>query len=299
MKKMIFLISLFLFLIGCKNKVEDKLVIGIISPSLNHLPLTFALDQNLLSSEEIKLIKFSSGWEANEALISGSVDVAILPFTYIWRDIANDKKVKIISFLERESDGLIGRNINSPADLEGKKIGVLKASTLDILAEIFLQHYNITAELVYFRNPMEMSAALRANQVDALSFYVPIIYQFPQEFHIFHWFSDDDPAHPCCDIASSETALKNKKQKIRRLLKALEESCLLIESQPQTVIDFIQKQYNISPNLALKSLEHTRFEMGLQEEGKRFEEKVSAKMIEMGYQSVNLTAEGVYFEIRY
>jgi ABC-type nitrate/sulfonate/bicarbonate transport system substrate-binding protein len=71
---MLLVISALLFC-ACA-KTEPKLRLGFIKPSINHLPLSLLLQQNKIAG--IKLVYFSSGWEAQEALISGKIDTAIL-----------------------------------------------------------------------------------------------------------------------------------------------------------------------------------------------------------------------------
>ena len=174
MKKIMWILLMFILLLGCTNRNENKLIVGIIKPSLNHLPFDFGLATEFLDRENYTIKKFASGWETNEALVSGKIDVAILPFTYTWLAISNGEKVKIISFFERESDGIIAKpEIETLDQLEGKRIGVLRASTLDVFAELMSEDHKINMEFVYFRTPMDMAAALRSNEVDALPMNQP------------------------------------------------------------------------------------------------------------------------------
>ena len=180
MKKKIVLIVILLITIGCSYKDKNRLIIGIIKPSLNHLPFDLGMAKGILDNDQYVIKEFASGWETNEALISGKIDVAIMPFTYTWLDVSNGHKVRIISFFERESDGIIARpGISKLDQMNGMRIGVLRASTLDIFAEFVSQDHYINMEFVYFRTPMDMAAALQSGEVDALSFYVPSIFSFP------------------------------------------------------------------------------------------------------------------------
>jgi len=291
------MILILLFIIGCSSKT-DKLVIGLIKPSLDHLPFDFGIEIQALNKEDYIVKYFSSGWETNEALVSEKIDVAIMPFTYAWTDISQGKRVKIISFLERESDGIITtKKIEKIQDLDGKKIGVLRASTLDIFAEMFLEENDIEMEFIYLRTPMDMATALKSGEVDALSFYVPSIFKFDENFHIIHWYRDTFPLHPCCDLTATETAISNKKKKIEKLMNGLEKSVNEINNNPVLTFDFAQISFYLQEDLAKQSLYHTKFVMGLAEKGKKFEQKAIAKMIEKGYILKHVKAEEIYFEI--
>ena len=299
MKKLIFGIIALFVLSSCSSNQSDKLRIGIIAPSLNHFPLDFAFKFDILKQNDFVVKRFSSGWETNEALVAGKIDLAILPFTYIWSDVAQGRKVKIISFLERESDGIIAKkDIVKISDLDGRKIGVLRASTLDIFAEMLAEEFQIKPEFVYFRSPMEMAAALNAEEVDALSFYVPSIFNFNSRFHILHWYSTDHPHHPCCDLAATESALANKSDQIRQFLSSLKKSCTELVQDPQVAFEIVQTTFRISNQTSKNSLYNTKYIMNLEKSGKEFEEKAIRKMIEKGYIESSVKAEDVYFEFK-
>ena len=294
----ILIFILLIYIVGCDSK-DNRLIIGIIKPSLNHFPLDFAFYSGYLNRENYIIRNFSSGWETNEALVAGRIDVAILPFTYIWTDISQGKGVKIISFLERESDGIIARkDITKIQDLDGKKIGVLRASTLDIFAEIMADDYNISLKLVYFRTPMDMAAALQAGEVDALSFYVPSIFRFNEDFKIIYWFGEDYPLHTCCDLAVNSGKIKFKKEELKQLNEGLNKSCKEINSHPEIVYEEIESLFNLSRDEAVQSLQNTKYQMGLEEKDKIFEYKIIQKMIEKHYIENEVRIKDVYFEIQ-
>ena len=299
MKKIIWLLLTLTLILGCTNRSEDKLIVGIIKPSLNHLPFDFGLATKFLDRENYIIKKFASGWETNEALISGKIDVAILPFSYTWLAISNGKKVKIISFLERESDGIIANpDIKTIDQLEGKKIGVLRASTLDVFAELFSEERKIDMEFVYFRTPIDMASALKSGEVDALSYYVPSIFKFPSEYNIVHWYGDDHPLHTCCNISATEDAINSKSDLIKEFITGLETATAELNKSPSTAYKAVEEFFELYPPYSKQSLYHTKYVMGLDEKMKEFELKAFNKMIEKGYAENPVTPENVYSEIK-
>ena len=298
MKKIFIGLLVLLILAGCSQKHENKLIIGIISPSLNHLPLDFGLEIGALKKSDLKIKQFASGWETNEALVAGKIDLAILPFTYVWTDVSRGKDVKIISFLERESDGIIAfKEIDTVEKLDGKKIGVLRASTLDIFAEMLFDEKDINPELVYFRTPIDMASALNSGEVDALSFYVPSIFKFNERFEIIHWYGESHPLHPCCDIAATKYALDNKLEKIKSFLTGLQKSVDILNDNPYTAYDAAETFFKISRIASKNSVYHTKYIMSLEEKGKLFEQKAIEKMKEKKYIDSIPNPEDIYFEI--
>ena len=299
MKKIIGLLLLFALLFGCTNSKKDKLIIGIIKPSLNHLTFDFGLATDFLNRDDFVIKNFASGWETNEALISGKIDVAILPFTYAWLDVSNGKKVKIISFLERESDGIIANpSIKTLDQLQGKKLGVLRASTLDIFAELMTEERNLDMEFIYFRTPMDMATALKTGEVDALSFYVPSIFKFNSDYNIVHWYGDDYPLHTCCNITATENAINSKSEMIKIFLIGLSTATDELNKSPDTAYKAVEEFYELYPPYSKQSLYHTKYVMGLDENMKEFEMKTYNKMIEKGYAVNPVKPENVYYKIK-
>ena len=299
MKKFIWILLILMLIFGCTNGRKDKLIIGIIKPSLNHLTFDFGLATDFLNRDDFIIKNFASGWETNEALISGKIDIAILPFTYTWLDISNGKKVKIISFLERESDGIIANpSINKLDQLQGKKLGVLRASTLDIFAEMLIEDKNLDIEFVYFRTPMDMATALKAGEVDALSYYVPSIFKFNSDYNILHWYGDDHSLHTCCNITATENAIISKKEMIKSFLDGLNTATNELNKSPDTAYKAVEEFYELYPPYSKQSLYHTKYVMGLDENMKKFELKAFNKMIEKGYAENSVVLEDVYYEIK-
>ena len=216
---------LFLLILSCTRN-QESLKIGIIAPAFNYLPLKVAEEKGYLKDLNYVMVRFNSGWELGEALIAKKVDAAILPFTYCLQAQAKGINIKIISCLEHEDDGIIARKgIEKIDDLNGKRIGCLKASTIEILLLRFLEEKSIAkTKIIYFTSPMEMWAALEKGEVDALSYYVPGIIKADNKIgKILHWYSNDWKMHPCCDIAGAEELIKKTSSQVNKLLNAIDQ----------------------------------------------------------------------------
>lgn len=293
----ILLILSVIFFISCSAK-DDLLQVGLIAPSTNHLPLLAALEEDILSADEFRIHWFASGWEVNEALINGRIDLSIMPFTYAWQGISEGKDVRILSFLERESDGIIARKeIRNLHDLTGRKVGVLRASTLDVFFRLIMDMYDLHPEIIYFRTPTEMATALTSGHVDALSFYVPAIFQFSEDFHTLMWYSEIFPQHPCCDLVVFEKSLREKREQIKKFVAAMQESCYILSGEPDKGAELIVKHFHYDRETAKETLLQQKFITGLDEEGIEFQQKVIGKMFEMGYIRRIVPVDEVYYDI--
>ena len=287
-------------LTACGTQQTDKLVIGLIKPSMNHLPVLYALESNSEESKNYQFQYFHSGWETNEALVAGRIDLAIMPFTYAWMDVSQDKKVKIISFLERESDGIIAdMQYSKLQDLAGAKMGILKNSTLEIIPEMVFEMQGLSMpEMVPFRTPMDMAAALQSGEVDAISYYVPSIFNLADRFQIVDWYSNTFPAHPCCDLVVSEKGLKSKAAQVKAFVKLLDDAIALMKDDPQNSSRIAQQSFGLSAEIVSRSLVHTQYMMGLEASGKDFEFQAAEIMLLKGYLTRKINPDEVYHQIQ-
>ncbi len=284
--------------VGCQKNTE-QLRIGIIKPSIDHLPLTYTIAQNELAINKYKVVTFTSGWEAQEALIGKKIDVAILPFTFAWNAAAKGYPVKIVSFLERQSDGIVVRKgINRIQDLNNKRIGVLKASTIDVLMQDFAVKYNIQYTPVYFRSPNEQIAALRSEKLDGIVSYVPTIQKLDKVYPVLHWFGTDYPMHPCCDIVvNTESLSKHREKLLYSMCKAINKQAPRLHSFGNDIVKIIGKNYGLNREQAASALEHTGFMMGLELSGRDFERKMVRLAVQSGYIDKLPSDDDIYWDI--
>jgi len=278
------MIVLMLLASACSKKQPDSgLRIGIIRPSLNHLPLSYALSQNPDLEAELKISFFSSGWELQEAMISNHVDLGIMPFSYAYNAASKGYPLRILSFLERETDAIVAPyGLKSLEELDQKRLGVLKASTLDLLAHDLAKSRGISFDILYFRSPNEMISALSRGDADAICLYEPLISKLGEEFEAIYYFAESDPEHPCCDLVINTKSLtKAKEEQLAGLMHEIED---VIANAPEAdLLDFVQSYYGLSETEAVSALAHTTFRMDLDEEGKTFERRMMQSAQDLGY----------------
>lgn len=280
------------------NKGNNVLRIGIIKPSIDHLPLSYAMDNGKLESSAYSLVEFSSGWEAQEAIIAGRVDVAIMPFTYVWNAASRGYPVRLASFFERETDAIITRkSITFAAQLQGRKIGLLKASTLEVLWMDFAAKQGISATSVYFRTPNEAVAALENAEVDAIVLYVPLANKLEGKYNVIHWFGEDYPMHPCCDVAvNTQSVAKGRTSTLKRFLADLKGMVDGFDASSPDLRKYIMDKYGLDAPQCVAALRHTGFRMGLDSEGKDFQREMASISAELGYLQRVPADEEVYWK---
>jgi putative hydroxymethylpyrimidine transport system substrate-binding protein len=118
-------------------------------PNVDHLPIYVARQQGFFSEKgmEIKILSPSATADALKLAASGHVDIAVSyePQTII----AAARGLDIIAFgrlIEHPLTTLLflkGKGIETPKDLEGKKIGYTVPGLMDVLLEAFAKLNNI------------------------------------------------------------------------------------------------------------------------------------------------------------
>ncbi len=288
MKRIIVILAGIILLLGVVSCGKDasggKLRIGIIKPSIDHLPLSLALSKGYLDADKIELIHFTSGWETQEAITAGRIDLAIMPFTYAWTAVEKGYKVKILSCLERETDGILtSLDITELPQLNGQRIGLLRASTLEILMQDVAKFEGISYEPVYFRTPTELVAALQSREVSAIVCYVPLIQKLSNRYHVLHWFAETYPGHPCCDLVATDEALTSYRSRIKSVTSAMEKAIDDISRPDAEVFSLLAELYGLDELQALGALKHTVFNLSLTEADRMFERRMMESFVQNGY----------------
>jgi ABC-type nitrate/sulfonate/bicarbonate transport system substrate-binding protein len=284
-------------MLGSCSVKERALRFGIISPSINHLPLSFVLEDGWQPPEGFEPVYFNSGWEVQESLISGKIDAAIMPFSYAYTAVARDYPLRIVSFLERESDAVVCPvEIKGPQGLHNAKIGLLKASSVDLLMRDWADTVQLSYHPVYFRSPNEMIAALKAGEVQAIVGYVPLVQKLGDEYHALHWFAQNHPCHPCCDIVVNTTRLnKYRTASLRTMMDAIGNGISSLDSP--RLLDYTRQKYGLDEQQARDAIQRTKFRMGLDPNGKGFEAQMMSLAVEMGYLNRVPSPHEVYLEL--
>mgnify|MGYP000858746391 CR=1 FL=1 len=293
------IVFMLLIVLTACSKADRQLTIGIIKPSVNHLPLSYGLHSGEIDGSHIRLVSFTSGWEASEALVAGKLDAAILPFTYVWSSAAKGYPIRTVSFLERETDAiLVSPGLAQPLALSGKKVGLLKASSLDVLWQDYAKKEGIGAEKVYFRSPNEIVAALQNGDISAAVLYEPIVSKLAEKYPVLARFSQRYNAHPCCNLAVNTRMLdRGKISQLRDCLSSLSTVAGTINIQNPSLCSYALREYGMSFNQLKLALGNTIYRLDLEQSGKNFERKMAQLSLQSGYLTHLPADDSIYWDI--
>ena len=127
----------------------------------------------------VKIINFRRGLEAAQALKANEVDVAVGGVEAAVTAIAGGSPAVIVSSCSTGGIAWVGRpdmNWRSPADLKGKKFGVIRGLHELVMRVVFEQNGlssstepGADVQIVFINSPPAANTALKARDVDAVS----------------------------------------------------------------------------------------------------------------------------------
>ena len=171
------------------------------------------------------------------ALASGTVDVAVTPFSNVLSARGNGAPIKIIS-----GCGLNGLYIVTQPEIDdwkklaGKKIGTFRSDTLEVMAYDAMKKAGFKADdfqLVYFTDPFEFIQAFRAKRLDAITLVEPYVTQLVTEGKGRVLAKGQDVwggTHPDCVLVASQAAIKDKREALKSLIAGLLKAEAMIET---------------------------------------------------------------------
>ncbi|MCD4820189.1 MAG: hypothetical protein K8S23_16020 [Candidatus Cloacimonetes bacterium] len=292
--------SLFLLIIivffGCKND-NDKLRIGIIRNSLDHLPLEFAFEIEALDKENYQIKRFSTSKSITNALKKRNIDVGIMPFVdYCVTYPENDSK--IISFLQREGFGIIStKKVDSFSEIEVKTMSVHKALQTKIYAKLLLSEFDKKTELKEFSSLNKLIEDLENKKIETAFLKTPEIFKIKGDFTNYFPLKSLFSYYPVSDIVATNLALKSKLTEIKLFINGLKNSCKTLNENPKVAYEVVYEFYQLPISLSRNTLHHTKYRMGLQSQDQQFEDKIIDILKQDGNISTDINLKYRYFEI--
>ncbi len=215
-------------------------------------------DENL----DIKYKKFITGKDGLADALAGNADIAAAYETPVLRQIYEGKEVSVISTLHRSSKymalvGMRSKGINKIEDIKGKKIGVYKGTSHEFFLTSYLTSQGIKLSEVTLVNVAykDSLSSLSSGAVDAVVAENPYFYDIkkaiaPERLIIF----ESDIYTTNSVLAGSTSVIRNKKEALTRLLRALVRAENLTKNNKEQAIKDVIKAL---PNFSEESIRGT------------------------------------------
>ncbi len=190
-KKRLLLIFLMLGLLvvsGACKKNEPKhegpkeaVTIGVATIIMSS-PVIIAREKGYFAEEGLQVTfkPYKFGKKALAGLFAGENDVATsggIPFMFNGFARNDYRMLGTITYTSSDIKVLVRNDgtVRTPADLKGKRIGIIKGTGSHFFAHVYLGEYNIEPSAVQFISmpPADQADALRQGQIDAAVLFVP------------------------------------------------------------------------------------------------------------------------------
>ena len=219
---------------------------------LGDLPTLVAREDNLFSAQrlDIHVTRRYSGKENLERLRAGEFDFALMaPTPFVLDRLANpaaddgDTPVILASLVHANQLNhiitLATNGIHEPADLVGKRLGLLRGTHAEYLWWLYTAYHGLDTGAVELVDlPVaEIGQALQAGEIDAAALWEP------WTTHLTEAVGDDFLRLPSSEIYTAQWVLVAKRDfaegrpdTVRRVLAAYREAILTIEREPERAL---------------------------------------------------------------
>ena len=135
-----------------------------------HFYAPFLYADNAVDGVEFEVVTLDSTPALTDAVSSGTVDFAITGVTATISGISQDRDLTIVASAADGGSGFIGGDdIETVADLAGKKVGYIQGSAPEVAMRLILEENDVAADDVELIAvpPTEMAGAFTSGSVDA------------------------------------------------------------------------------------------------------------------------------------
>ena len=258
-------------LTGNASEQKFKIRIGADSSSFSY-PFRVALAEGIFEKHNIdaEITTFSYGIDTLNALVLDQVDIGEAMDFAVGTRLGENSNLKVLSFIGAPTQKnaelyVVGDDIKSPSDLNGKRIGVQKGTVNEYIWAQLFQKYNVdpnSVKMNYLQSDAELITAFTSGQSDAL------------------WVSNSnkDKISKIKGIKSlgdysiidfrmrgftvlKKDFIENNKEGIKQLLLALNEANEFIANNPEKTAEVAYKDLKIPKENALKDLENYEYKI--------------------------------------
>lgn len=209
---------------------------------------------------DVEFVPIQTGKIAQDSLISGDIDVAVLVETNIafmaYRGIQD---IKVLATIEAKTDDAIvaraDRGIKQVSDLLGKKVGYLPATTSHVYLSRLLKKHNIREDQLELLSmpPPSMQAALINGDIDAMSLWQPFRFNAINSLKDKSIeFNDSEVYKAYALLASKEDYISNHKDELKLVLEALMEAEKFVINNPAEAINILSNNIPINESILTK-----------------------------------------------
>lgn len=222
---------------------------------------------------EVEVKEFKTGDDATRAVFEGKADIATVAETAFVFDSFREKDFSLFATIgswdnEVKIVARTDRNINSIADLRGKRVGTHpKISVHYFLFQALLKHGLTMRDITpVFKKAGELPAALEAGEIDAFSLREPFIGEATQRLKgNVQVFAEPGLYWKSFSLVARNKTLAERSDALRRFLRALRKAEMLVREQPREAANILAAQLNSTPDKIASDLDQVKLRLSLEQ----------------------------------
>lgn len=258
---------------GEEQEINDATVTIAVSRTPLSAPFLVAEKLGFFKQQglNVSLIPCDGGVACTKMMIDGEVEYATASESVVmFQSFKHNDVALLVSFVETDNDlkllTLEPSNINSVADLDSKRVGVVKGSASEFYFDSVLianNLKNLNIEKVYL-SPQEMVPALLSYQVDAISAWEPLGYKADtlSAAKVIN-LGNHGIYQLSFNLLSVTEHLEMSGEEPIKLIRALDSAVEWINQNPNQALEMIAKQLNLSVSQVEWSWEDLMFRLAL------------------------------------
>lgn len=239
---------------------SKSLTVGfVVDPSWAQIPVAAADSYFKSKGVNVKVVNFSTGVQALQALAAGQVDVTTAADVPVAASLANANNMRIIADGSRWKGSVVvgsaKAGVKASADLAGKSVGTPLGTSAAYFASSFLNRTGVSAHLVNV-DPSAMVTAMQQGNVGAVSIFQPY-----QQQVISRLGKDAVVLKPAAGTyvqqslyLASENAVKHDATALTAFEAALDKASSDLKKESGSAVSAVAAATQLSPTLVKKIL---------------------------------------------
>jgi len=262
-----------LVLPSCSRSPEEaSITLGIIQAEMA-TSIYVAESQHVFESNGLKLAvkNYDTGVGTVNALLNGDVDIAMAAEYPIIGPALEKQSIQIFAVNDRfENDYLMVRNdrgINSPTDLKGKRIGVIKGTILEFYLGRYLELNGVSLKdvtIVNTENTSQTTNAIVNGDLDAVVAFQPYVNTIQTEMgsEVLTWAGQSNQLVYGVFVSRSDW-LKGNSDVAQRFIEALSEADDYVAAHPDTAKEILREKMNLDSSYVTSIWPQHQFSLSL------------------------------------
>lgn len=212
---------------------------------------------------EVKEVFFPVQSDSNAALLAGKVDLILTGVPDLLTMASRDPSLKLIALCDYSdgSDGILGRNIKTPADVKGKTVARENLLIEILLLRRYLEKGGLTEKDIKILDlpAADSATAFAAGKVDVAVTWEPFLSKAAKEGNGEIIFTTKGTNIIPDGLVTRSQTIQERKTELLAYLRAFDKAVQLIKARDQKAVDIIAKRLSIKPEEALPQLDGVRF----------------------------------------